>query len=69
VGNFNLNILMSGEDFALNCLSSRSYRTNPTFTRFHLPIATLATHYVIFLACYSLGWIDDSLLKASLALD
>ena len=60
---------MSGENFASNCVSSSCYGTNPTLTSFHLPIATLTTSYVIFLIGYAFGWVDDSLLEASLALD
>ncbi len=60
---------MSGEDFASNCVSSGCYGTNPTLTSLHLPIATFAAHYVIFLIGYPFGWINDSLLEASLALD
>ena len=46
-----------------------SYLTDPTFNRLHLVnTASVATADVIFLTYDSFGWVNDSLVEASLAL-
>jgi hypothetical protein len=61
---------MSGEYLTSNCLRPSSYSADPASSRLHLPIATFkASSNVILFASYSLGWIDNAHLKASLALN